>query len=332
MSKLFVAEYPNLKPNLWARNCHVQTLAAFVLGRRQSLRIPSRRIVSLADEDRLVVHDDAARNWITGDRIAILIHGLCGCHNSSYVRRAAIRLRQHGIRTIRIDMRGFGDSALISTGHLHAGCSDDLKDVVEYVHQFSPLSKISLVGFSLGANIVLRTLAQWSTEHPKYVDSAIAISPPIDLARCSANLRARGNRMYEYYFVKRLKNSLAWRRQRVANLVDNGLNPLPDRLVHFDDQFTAPVNGFSGAREYYGSCSPIGQLKQVQIPTIIVAAQDDPVIPFEMFDPSVFSSQIEFVSTRNGGHLGFLGQPQRDPDRHWLDWRICHWLSGMDAK
>ena len=328
----FVAEYPMLRPSWWGLNGHVQTLATWLAKGPVSTKQPERYVVPLADGDRLVIHDDHAKSWITGDRIAILLHGLCGCHDSPYVRRIAMRLRRHGIRTVRVDMRGFGTSELISRGHMHAGCSRDLIDVIEFVHQLSPISKISLIGFSLGANIVLKTLCDWADLHPNYVDTAIAVAPPIDLEYCSMHLRAFGNRMYEYYFTSRLTKLLTHRRQRVMNLVDNGLNPLPDRLVHLDDQFTAPVSGFSGARDYYRQCSTHDRLKQIYLSTIIVAAEDDPVVPREIFEPSAFSSEIEFVCLRHGGHLGFLGHHHRDPDWHWLDWRICKWLSKLDER
>jgi len=331
-SHQFVAEYPILRPGWWGLNGHVQTLASYFLRGPKTTKRPHSYLVPLADGDRLVIHDDQAHSWITGDRIAILVHGLCGCHQSPYVRRIALRLRRHGIRTIRVDMRGFGASELISRGHMHAGSSHDLVDVIRFANRLSPLSKISLIGFSLGGNIVLKTLCDWADRHPDYVDSAIAVAPPIDLEYCSVNLRAFGNRIYEYYFIHRLCRALARRRQRVLNLVDNGVNPLPDRLVHFDDQFTAPVNGFSGARDYYARCSTRDRLKDVYLSTIIVAAEDDPVVPREIFDPSTFSGEIDFVCLRHGGHLGFLGNQYRDPDWHWLDWRICNWLSKLDEK
>ena len=330
MSKSFVVEYPNLRPALWAQNCHVQTLAASFLGGKRSTRVPTKHVVTLSDGDRVVIHDDNAKSWITGDRIAILVHGLCGSHDSNYVRRTAIRLRQHGIRTIRVDMRGFGDSQFLSTGHLHAGRSDDLRDIVEFVEHLSPLSKVSLIGFSLGANIVLKLVAEQDSESQSLVDSVIAVAPPVDLVMCSWHLRSFGNRFYEYYFVHRMRRCLRLRRRHVQGLADNGMCPIPNRLVHFDDQFTAPVNGFSSARDYYEKCSTVDVLDQIQVPTIIVAAKDDPVVPFEMFDARYFSSQIELVYTEHGGHLGFLGKQRRDPDKYWLDWRICNWLTSLD--
>eukprot|EP01048_Picozoa_sp_COSAG05_P036216 COSAG05_NODE_16184_length_352_cov_0.498024_1_plen_94_part_01 len=91
----------------------------------------------------------------------ILIHGLCGSHRSPGVARVAAKLNQQGVRTIRVDMRGSGASSGVSRSHLHGGNYWDANAVIDAVHQLSPNSKISLVGFSLGGNIVLKTIGIW---------------------------------------------------------------------------------------------------------------------------------------------------------------------------
>ena len=315
---------------LGLQNPHLQTLGAFFLRGKMSNYQAERHVVTLADGDRIVIHDDQPKSWITGDRIAVLIHGLCGCHESPYVRRASDKLRRHGIRTFRLDMRGFGVSTLISRSHVHAGRSDDLKSVVQFVENLSPLSKISLVGFSLGGNIVLKTLGEWGFDFPRQVDSAVAVSAPVNLTYCSVNLRQNGNRFYDLYFMKTLKRQLSYRRRHVRGLVDNGLNPLPDRLLEFDDKFVAPIAGFRDARDYYDQCSSGPWLKHIEVPTILLAAKDDPIVPFECYEAFSMSRAIELVSTRYGGHLGFLSRGLRDPDRHWMDWRISQWISSLD--
>ena len=342
---MLIADYPPFRPSRRMPTGHFQTIGAFLLPGKVPEYRAIKHTVPLPDGDRIVVHDDQPGRWITGDRIAILIHGLCGCHLSPYMRRTAEKLRRQGVRVFRVDMRGFGDSELISHSHLHGGCSPDLQTIVEFVRQLSPLSKVSLVGFSLGANIVLKALGEWGELVPREIDSAIAVSPPIDLIHCSWNLRQAGNRTYERYFMRRLRARLSRRRRLVKDLIDNGLNPLPDRLLDFDDQFVAPVFGFSGARDYYESCSAGPLLNDIRVPTIIVTSKDDPVVPFSMYDRFPMSSEIEMVATARGGHLGFISQSgtgkttfarsqatlqRRDPDPYWLDWRICQWLTAID--
>jgi len=158
----------------------------------------------------------------------------------------------------------------------------------------------------------------------------VAVSPPVDLLYTSWNLRQYGNRIYEAYFMSRLKQTLRYRRRKVVGLVDNGLNPVPDRLLPFDDQFTAPVWGYDSANDYYADASSVHVLKDVRVPTIILSSQDDPVVPFEMYEKAHLSNYIDIVSTQQGGHLGFISRGVRDPDRFWMDWRISQWISALD--
>lgn len=308
-----------------------QTLGALLFRGRQSKYGAVKHVVDLFDGDRIVIHDDKPAKWITGDRIAIQLHGLLSNHRSPYMVRVSDKLRRNSIRTIRVDLRGFGDSALISRSHINGGCSPDLESVIDYVHRISPLSKISLIGFSIGGNIVLKTVGQWGDQFPRYVDSAIAVSPPIDLNYTMWNLRRFGNRIYEAYMMARLKRSLTYRRKHVAGLVDTGISPIPDRLLAFDEEFTAPIWGFQSAAQYYEKCSSVRLLGDIKIPTIILSSRDDPVVPFDMLNNVLMSNHVDLISTRTGGHLGFLSRGVRDPDRFWMDWRISQWISAIDA-
>lgn len=329
--RLLVAQYPPFRPNPLLTTGMSQTVAALLLKGRYSTHTAIKRVVNLFDGDRLVIHDDQPDKWITGDRIAIQVHGLLSDHSSPYMVRVSDKLRRNGIRTIRVDLRGFGDSTLISRSHINGGCSPDLQSVIDYVHDLSPLSKISLIGFSIGGNIVLKTVGQWGTQFPRHVDSAIAVSPPIDLNYTMRNLRRLGNRVYERYMMSKLNRTLAYRRKHVAGLVDTGIRPVPTRLLEFDDKFTAPIWGYKNAAEYYEKCSSARFLSDVKIPTIILTSRDDPVVPFDMLANTPISNYVDLVSTRTGGHLGFLSRGIRDPDRYWMDWRISQWVAAIDA-
>ena len=100
-----VSEFPPFRPHRLLRSAHLQTVLGATFKGNCRVDDATRRIVDLHDGDRLVVHDDQPEDWLRGDRIAILIHGLCGSHRSPGVSRTAAKLNQQGIRTIRVDMR-----------------------------------------------------------------------------------------------------------------------------------------------------------------------------------------------------------------------------------
>lgn len=166
-------------------------------------------------------------------------------------------------------------------------------------------------------------------DRPPEVDSVIAVSPPVDLAFASANLRHWGNRLYDWFFIDKLRKNLRERRARVPNLLDNQLSSFPKRLVHFDDRFLAPVCGFSGARDYYTRASAAPLLAEISIPTLIVSSEDDPVVPARMFRDWRLSSSTELLLLKQGGHLGYLAGRPYDPDPYWLDWRLAQWIGRL---
>jgi predicted alpha/beta-fold hydrolase len=118
------------------------------------------------------------------------------------------------------------------------------------------------------------------------------------------------------------------RRRKVPGLVDLEIKPLPDRLLQFDDQFTALACGYCGAKEYYERCSSAPLLKNIEIPTRILVAEDDPVVPIEMFEQWSMSNSVEVIRTTSGGHLGYI---DRKIDRHsrWLDRCLASWVSDL---
>ena len=73
-------------------------------------------------------------------------------------------------------------------------------------------------------------------------------------------------------------------------------------------------------------------LNQISVPTIILTSEDDPVVPFEVYSEHDFSNYVSLVSTKHGGHLGFLGKSFRDPDSHWMDWRIVNSIVRLDGQ
>ena len=328
---MFTPYYPPFRPFWGLENPHIQTILPFFRPHPPSPQHPTQRwVVRLPDDDVLVIHDNRPPNWITGDRVVILVHGLGGSHRSPFLRRVAEKLRRAGCRTFRVDLRGVGDARELSRGHCHAAATPDLEAIVRAVAEMCPLSRVTLVGFSLGGNLVLKWAGQGDHVVKQPVDSVIAVAPPVDLIECSANLRQWGNRFYDHFFCWNLQQLLTYRRKHVPGLYDNGLKKLPNRLVHFDDQFVAPVSGYRGAREYYQAASSASTLRDINLPTLIVTAADDPIVPEGMLRNWRLSSAIEWISVPHGGHLGFLGSTRGDPDSFWLDWRLVRWIRDWD--
>src|SRR5262245_47218475 len=125
-------------------NPHVQTmLGAYLPGR--SCPPPRRRhVVALADGDALLLHENTPAGWRPGGKVALVLHGLTGCHASTHVRRLAALLLSRGARVFRIDMRGSGLGLPLARGSYHAGRSEDVREALGYLHRECPSSPLLL--------------------------------------------------------------------------------------------------------------------------------------------------------------------------------------------
>jgi len=102
--------------------------------------------------------------------------------------------------------------------------------------------------------------------------------------------------------------------------------PSVNSVYDFDNQFTAVSFGFGTADCYYATQSAQNFLNSIRIPTLVVQAKDDPLIPFRVYGHSAFQSNpcLKLVAVEHGGHLGFLARSQ---PRFWLDELMVEWLS-----
>lgn len=318
-------------PHPLVRGPHLQTLAgAYLPGERLAYRARQRQ-VPLDDGDALVLHDDQPDSWRPGDRAALLLHGLAGCHLSPYMQRIAAKMAARGARVFRMDLRGAGAGADLAKRPYHSGLSDDAAAALEFIARLCPDSPTSLVGFSLGANIALKLLGELGEASCGGLDRAVVVSPPVDLAACCERLARWPNTFYDRHFVRLL-------RRHVRRGVQTPPRPAAGRdwqsarrLRDFDDAFTAPLWGFGSAENYYRQCSSGAFAARVRRPTLVLAAEDDPLVPGELVRRVAWPSCAQLLLSRHGGHLGFVARTGLDPDCRWMDWRVVEGAMGGTA-
>ena len=323
-SKQLPADF-EFQPLPLLRNPHIQTvLGALVPG--LDCPLPDERsVVRLADGDCLVLHNNTPLGWKDGDPLALLVHGLSGSHLSPHIRRLAALLLARRARVVRMDLRGTGAGLPLARGVYHAGRSDDLRAVLAELHARSPASPLLLIGLSLGGALSLRLAGEAAKQPVPGLTRVAAISPPIDLPRCSALLSLPKNRIYEDNFIRDL---LFQARQRQRFFPDLPPLSFPRRRLTmqlFDDLYTAPRSGFVDAKHYYrtASCAPL--IPHIQLPTLILTARDDPFIAVEPFEELKAPSNVLVRIVQHGGHIGFLGWDGFGGIR-WAERRIVEWI------
>lgn len=307
---------------------HRQTLAGVFWPEQLPAEQAVLHRVVLDDGELVVLHDDVPVEWGPRGPVAIMVHGLAGCHRSGYLVRIAKKLNARGVRTFRMDLRGCGAGATLASKPYHGGCSDDLRAAVRCVEQLCPKSPITLLGFSLGGNIVLKLLGEVPDQLSGAIVNAAAVNPPIDLEQSVLNLQRWSLRAYDRYFVNLLLQRVRERQRLWPDSPQPTFSRPPATLFDFDDQFTAPVCGFRDAHDYYEQCSSRQFLGSIRVPTLMLTAQNDPLVPVTLFGGLSLPESVSLQIAEGGGHLGYLARRGSDPDGRWLDWRIVERVLG----
>jgi uncharacterized protein len=326
--RMFNGSFPPVLPGL-LRGGHVQTLAGYYLPSLSRRYTAVRHTIVLPDGDEVVLHDDCPSSWGPCSPFVVLMHGLAGCHQSGYMIRIAARLTDCGIRVFRLDHRGAGAAACRAKHPYHAGRSEDVREALFAASQLCPGSMGGIAGFSLSGNMLLKMLGEDAVRGrvPQYLSCAVAVNPPIDLEANSAAMKTRLNRRYDRHFTELLVPQV---RQRLDTFPDapRPLEPFtPKILREFDTLYTAPVSGFSSVEDYYRQSSAAPLVPSIATPTLILTAEDDPMIPVKSFRELPDSPAVTLHIARHGGHLGYLSRRGRDPDRRWMDWRVIDWFA-----
>ena len=315
--------FEKFRPHPLLRGGHLQTLFPFWFPGIRDEGSAERVLVPLADGDAVVLHDDCPEAWTLGGGAVLMLHGLAGCHRSPYMVRIAKTLNERGLRTFRMNARSAGDGMMEARFPYHAGRSADVAAAIAAIADRCPGSPILLIGFSLGAVVMLKHAGESGGEgHPAW-KGLLAVCPPIDLSRCVLRLRTQTNRLYDWYFCRLLRKHLqAWQAVN-PDAPRTTFRRTPKRLLDFDQEFTAPLAGFDSAEDYYYACSPTRFLGRIEVPTLVLASCNDPLAPAKDLMRANVSPAVT-TRIEPGGHLGFFSR-QGPNGRRWLDSFAANW-------
>ncbi len=314
----------DFKPLPLFRSGHRQTILGYFLRKWQKAMPAQLHRLPLPEGDTLHLYDASPPGWHEAGPVAMIVHGLGGCHTSGSVLRLAWECYRQGMRVVRVNMRGSGESLAEAKKPYHAGCSDDIRLAVQLVTQLAPGSPLWLIGLSLGGNVVLKLAGELRQAEVPLLQKIVAVSPPVDLARCSDMLGQPRNAIYERRFVQELSETA----QQRAKLHGEAPPEFPKSLTlrQFDDIYTARRIGYASGDEYYDKASSKHGLHAIDIPTHILSAEDDPMIDPIPIRESKRSEAVTIQLPKHGGHLGFISSPGRQ-GWYWLERQVFQQLS-----
>ncbi len=311
------------KPPLLLRNPHLMTIASAFWHRRYAHLSPSAPRLFETEPGTRVRADCHWQQSAAEHATLLLLHGLEGSSDSGYILGTADKAFHAGFNVLRLNQRNCGGTEELTPTLYNSGLSCDARAVVHELIEQDRLPEIFAAGFSMGGNLVLKMAAEFGGSAPRELRAVAGICPSCDLGTCADAIGEPQNRIYERRFVKLLKARIV----RKAALFPGryALNGLGDvRTVRqFDDAITAKFCGFRDADDYYARSSALPLLGEIRVPTLLLTAQDDPMIPFPSFAAAKLNANphITLEAPRHGGHCGFIAK-KASGERFWAEARI----------
>jgi len=272
--------------------------------------------------DRLVARVVEPEVRREGAPLTILVHGLGGTANSTYIQVTTSHLLSLGIPILQLNLRGAGESRPLCRQQYHAGRTQDLHDALAGLPGEMVRDGVVVVGYSLGGNMVLKYAAEYGG-----LRGAVSISAPIDLAAASNRFLDRRNHFYLRYVLGGMKQETLDTPEGITD-EERALVLGLRTILEFDEKIVAPRNGYLGAADYYAQNNAREFLGAIEVPTLLIHSLDDPWIPAEMYTDYSWSgaSRLQPLLPRSGGHVGFHARDSRLP---WHDRCLEIFLAGL---
>jgi predicted alpha/beta-fold hydrolase len=300
----------SFRPPLLLRSAHIQTILASskfrARGNNPMCETAQEMIIETADGIRLLGFY-SAQNTGPAKGHVILLHGWEGSVESTYMLRTGKTLFQNGYNIFRLNFRDHGDSQHLNKGIFYAVLLDE---VIEGVKQAAGLAgdlPVFLVGFSLGGNFVLRILRKCS-DHSHAIENlrhAVSISPVLDPQKSTTRIDQYP--IIRSYFLKKWRRSLTKKQLLYPDVYDFNDVFLHETLQAVTDILLSRYSRYASSRDYFKAYSVLGHaIEHITVPTTIITAADDPIIPVEDF-PELHLNDITNIAIQPyGGHNGFL--------------------------
>ncbi len=291
-------------PPILFKNGHISTIYPNLFRKIKEVSQKRERIV-LADGDFIDL------DWSYGitknsKKVAVIVHGLEGNAQRQYMLGLARHLNQNDWDTVAINLRNCSGEVNRLYRSYNAGVSDDLDQIIMHITTKYLYTNISLCGFSLGGNILLKYLGE-GRSLPTKIKSAVSVSVPCDLYDSLTAINKPNNYIYQQRFIRHLKAKLYERQVQFPELLKKEDIKKCTSLIDIDNLYTSKAHGYSDAMDYYSKCSSKQFLNGIQIPTLILNAKNDSFLGNLCYPiKEVKENDKLFLEIPSyGGHVGF---------------------------
>jgi uncharacterized protein len=315
-----IAESTYTPPAIF-RNPHIQTIYPVFFRVVRGVNYTRERI-DTPDGDFL----DLDWSCVGSEHLVIVVHGLEGSSRSKYMPGIIRAFNRRGWDGLAMNQRGCGGEINRRPGFYHAGSTDDLQTVITHILRQKRYAALALVGFSMGGNIILNYLGEQGDSLAPEICKAATVSTPCDLASSAEKLADPGSFIYMQRFLFAFYRKIRRKHRLMPEKIQKKDFYKIRTFKQYDDRYTAPLHGFASAEEYWSKTSAKRCLLNIRIPTLMINAQDDPMLGPESYpieearaNPYLF---LEMPSA--GGHSGFVRfTPEGE---YWHETRIAEFI------
>ncbi len=264
-------------------------------------------------------------------KLIIIIHGLEGSSSSKYVTAMSHISNERGYDVAAVNLRGCSGETNRNLYSYHSGKTDDLAEIINYLDHATHYDSYHIVGYSLGGNLLLKYLGEQRGDYSSKLKSGIGVSVPCDLKGSSETIAKFWNMVYMQRFLISLKKKTLI---KIDQFPDVGLNKEAilncKNFLDFDNYFTAPVNGFEDAEDYWKKNSCKQFLGGIKTPSLLITSVDDPFlspscIPIQEAKENNF---FHLEVTNYGGHVGYNSNFENGSG-FWLERRIIDYVDTL---
>jgi predicted alpha/beta-fold hydrolase len=293
------------------RNPHVQSvlnssgLRRFLIARRTHdlLAAEQEWILDCGKGIRLVGHYSRQPQSSAG--LAVLLHGWEGSSESNYILSSGAHLFKKGFDVFRLNLRDHGDSHHLNPGVFHSCRLDEVIGALGDMQERTAASGWGIAGFSLGGNFALR-VALHGPAAGLSLWQCVAICPVLNPEHVLKSMED-GPTFYENYYNRKWARSLKKKQACFPGRYDYGewygLPNMRERTRYLATRYY----GYRTLEDYFDGYSIAGdRLTSLNVPSSILTAADDPVVPVTDIDSLPDNPYIEIEVTAHGGHCGYL--------------------------
>ena len=327
------------------KSAHIQTLfaslfTALCLSRKKKKALNHSKTLTIKTPNHgkltALLHKNKSLTNSNKTALVILLHGWEGSNESGYILRTASHLITAGFDVLRLNFRDHGNSHHLNDLPFNSVRLQEVEEAIIEALKITKHDTFHLIGFSLGGNFSLRLAEKFSQSsgvQAQTLLSSLSICAPIEPERTSYDIE-NGLSLYHNYFVKKWHRSLKQKYRYYPELirsindlyVDSNFKKKPS-LNQMNEVFVPLHTGFDKVNAYLNAYRVTQKtLDNIKQPTLIIWAEDDPVIDAIQYKTLKETLWITLCPQHYGGHCGFIKNIRLD---NWLDSIIEQHLKGL---